>query len=164
MGNEQAKELIVTWMKDAHAMERTLEKMLTKQADHAEADAALRTKLVQHRDETKRHAEMVEGALKRYGEDPSGFKDMAGKAEAAIMGMMSGAAGDTVIKDVLSGIASEHFEIACYRSLQAAAQSLGDGQTERMCEEILRDEERMAQFLESQLSRVTQMELAEATL
>lgn len=164
MGNEQAKELIVAWMKDAHAMERMQERMLNKRAEHAEADAALRARLVQHRDETRRHAEMVEGALRRYGEDPSGFKDLAGKAEAAVVGMMSGGASDTLVKDVLSGIASEHFEIACYRSLQAAAQSLGDAQTERMCEEILRDEERMAQFLESQLSRVTHMELTEATL
>lgn len=160
---DQAKERIVSWLKDAHAMERALEKALEKQADHAEADPGLRSRLIQHRDETRRHAEMVERALERYGSDTSGMKDIMGKAQAAMQGMMSGAAPDTAVKDVLTGIAAEHFEIACYRSLMAAAQAVGDTQTEQMCEQILTDEESMARFLESQLARVTQMELMEAS-
>lgn len=162
MPREHAKERMISWLKDAHAMERALESALTKQADHAKGDPTMRHRLIQHRDETRRHAEMVEAALERCGSDSSAMKDFTGKAQAMFQGMMSGAAPDTAVKDVLTGIAAEHFEIACYRSLHAAAQALGDEATAQMCVQILRDEESMAQFLESQLPRVTQTELAEA--
>ena len=162
MDREQSEERIVSWLKDAHAMERALEKALDKQAEHAEQDAAMRSRLIRHRDETRRHAEKVEDALDRYGEERSGLKDLAGRTQTALQGLINGSASDTCVKDVLTGIASEHFEIACYRSLRAAAQAVGDAQTERMCEEILRYEEEMAAFLEGQLARVTRMELAEA--
>lgn len=162
MAKDQAKERLVSWLKDAYAMERSLESALTKQAEHAEGDTTLRGRLLQHREETARHAELVEGALARYGTDKSALKVMAGKTQATLQGWISGASADTGIKDVLTGIAAEHFEIACYRSLHAAAITLGDDATAHMCQEILRDEESMAKFLESQLPRVTQMELAEA--
>jgi ferritin-like metal-binding protein YciE len=162
MARDQAEERLVSWLKDAYAMERSLESALAKQAEHAGSDATLRLRLEQHRDETAQHAELVESALARYGTDKSALKVLAGKAQATLQGWITGASGDTGIKDVLTGIAAEHFEIACYRSLHAAAQALGDDATARMCLQILREEESMAQFLEGQLPRVTQIELAEA--
>jgi ferritin-like metal-binding protein YciE len=160
--NNVAEKRLIAWLKDAHAMERSLETALTKQADHAKSDPAMRMRLEQHAQETRRHAEMVESALHRHGADTSTLKTAMGKMQAGFQGMMSGAAGDTKIKDTLTGIAAEHFEIACYKSLETAATELGDEQTASMCREILRDELSMAAFLEEQLPRVTRVELVEA--
>ena len=79
-----------------------------------------------------------------------------------MQGLASGPARDTAIKDCLAGIAAEHFEIACYRSLIAAAEQLGDMETASTCRGILREEEEMARWLETQLPTVTQHELAGA--
>lgn len=154
----------IAWLKDAHAMERALETALTKQAKHARAvDGVLEQRISQHVQETRRHAELVEQALMRNGADPSAMKDAAGRMQASIQGMLSGASSDTPVKDALVGIAAEHFEIACYRSLETAAREIGDMETAEVCDEIIRDEEAMATFLEGQLPRVTQLEMAEAT-
>jgi ferritin-like metal-binding protein YciE len=46
-------------------------------------------------------------------------------------------------------------EIASYKILIAAAEKLGDVETKRVLEEIVREEEEMAKWLESRLSPVT---------
>lgn len=162
MPHTEARKKIVAWLKDAHAMERSLEAALSAQAKHASDDPELRDRITRHIEETRRHATLVETALRRYGADTSTLKDTLGRTQAAFQGMMSSAAGDTRVKDVLTGIGAEHFEIACYRSLEAAARELADEATASMCQEIIRDEEAMAEFLEDQLPRVTRMELNEA--
>ncbi|MEX0876099.1 MAG: DUF892 family protein [Phycisphaerales bacterium] len=162
MDHEQAKDRLIAWLKDAHAMESALETTLTKQMEHAESDTTLHMRLKQHREETRQHAKLVEQILHRYGTDESALKDMTGKTQALFTGWFHGSAPDTAIKDVLAGVAAEHYEIACYRALQAAATALGDNETVRICEQILLDEKDMAEFLEAQLPRVTQLDLAEA--
>lgn len=159
---ENTKKRLVAWLKDAHAMERGQETMLGTQAEHARSDPALHHRIMRHREETKHHATLIEAALERYGAGPSAMKDTAGKTEAVFTGWFTGAVSDTKVKDVLGGIAAEHFEIACYHSLEAAARQVGDDATVSMCNEILRDEEAMATFLEGQLPRVTQSELVQA--
>lgn len=154
---------IVAWLKDAHAMERSLENVLEKQAKHADGDPAMRDRLARHAEETRRHAQLVESALERLGTSKSALKDLTGGMQARMHGMLTGGSGDTLVKDTLSGIAAEHFEIACYTSLQTAARDVGDEQTAQMCQEILREEQAMAEYLEQELPRVTHMELAAAT-
>lgn len=163
MAKDTAHDRIVSWLKDAHAMERSLENVLEKQAKHAESDPAMRERLARHAEETRRHAQLVEATLERLGTSKSALKDITGGMQAHMHGMLTGGSGDTLVKDTLSGIAAEHFEIACYTSLQTAARDIGDEQTAQMCEEILRDEHAMAQYLEQELPRVTHAELAAAT-
>lgn len=162
MAKDTAHDRIISWLKDAHAMERSLETVLEKQAKHADSDPAMRERLTRHADETRRHAQLVEDALDRLGASTSTMKDMSGGIQARMHGMMTGGSSDTLVKDTLSGIAAEHFEIACYTSLQTAARDIGDEQTVQMCEDILRDERSMAEYLEQELPRVTHMELAAA--
>jgi len=162
MDRNLARERLVTWLKDIHAVESALETCIEKQVNHAQHDALLRERLEQHRDETRNHAALVERALDRYGEEPSTIKDAGGRAETMVGEWIHGAAGDTLIKDVLLGVAAEHYEIACYRALKSAAAALGDEETAVMCDRIIDDEIDMAKFLESQLGRVTEMELEAA--
>lgn len=162
MMDGDGRERFVGWLRDAHAMETALEKALTTQAEHAKADTLLWAKLIEHRDETRLHITQVEAALRRHGEKPSALKEITGKTQAVLAGWISGAASDTGVKDLLTAIAAEHFEIGSYRALRAAAEAMGDEQTVRMCGDILKEEEAMAEFLEGQLPRVTRREL-EAT-
>ena len=56
-------------------------------------------------------------------------------------------ARDEEIKDLLDAYAMEHFEIACYTALAAAAEQAGFSQVSETCRRIIPDEERMAQSL-----------------
>ena len=68
---------------------------------------------------------------------------------------------DEVIKNTLEDYATEHFEIASYTSLIATAQVVGDMETVRICQEILRDEESMQNWLLQQIPTVTQQFLGQ---
>ena len=72
-----------------------------------------------------------------------------------VQGLATGLAKDELVKNVLHDYGTEHFEIACYTSLAAAAEELGDQETARVCREILRDEEAMAGFLIGQVPTAT---------
>jgi ferritin-like metal-binding protein YciE len=74
--------------------------------------------------------------------------------EQALIPVLENHAEDA--KDFPDVAAAESFEIASYRALIAAARALGDEETARVCEEILRDEERMAAWLTENLPRVVQ--------
>ncbi|RWF23805.1 DUF892 family protein, partial [Mesorhizobium sp.] len=73
-------------------------------------------------------------------------------------------AGDEVMKGSLASYTFEHMEIASYTILIAAANAEGEAQIVRVCEQNLREEEAMAEWLKSNLSQVTEMFLARAAV
>lgn len=148
----EGRELLVRWLKDAHAMETGLVSILNDHAEQAEGDGVVRQRMQQHAKETERHAELVEQCLDRLGSDPSGGKDVLAKMTGAVQGKMAKPAEDTLVKNSLSDFAAEHFEIASYRALVKAAETLGEDEVAGTCRDILREEEEMANFLEQQLS------------
>lgn len=58
-------------------------------------------------------------------------------------------AGDEVMKGSLASYTFEHMEIASYTILIAAAESLGETEVVRACEENLREEVSMAEWLKT---------------
>lgn len=65
----------------------------------------------------------------------------------AAKGMATMFARDQRVKDLLDAYSMEHFEIACYMALAAAADRAGLRSVADMCRRISPDEERMAQIL-----------------
>ncbi len=51
------------------------------------------------------------------------------------------------VKDLLDAYSMEHFEIACYTALAAAAEKAGLDQVANVCRSIIPDEEKMADRL-----------------
>lgn len=72
-----------------------------------------------------------------------------------VQGLSTGAAADEVVKDGLADFAAENFEIASYTALIAAAEQLGDRETVATCNQILREEQEMARWLEQNLPATT---------
>jgi ferritin-like metal-binding protein YciE len=151
---EQRKQLIA-WLRDAHAMELSLAKVLENHAGDAEEFPDVRERQLQHLNETKRHADMVEQCLAMLDDEPSGAKQAIGKALGKMQGAASGMFGDDVMKNVLSDFSAEQMEIACYRSLVVAARELGEERITEICEEILREEEAMAEWLKERIPDIT---------
>lgn len=161
------KELIVVWLNNAHSMEQGIAEVLERHAATAKDHPQMHARLQQHLEETRRHAEMVKGCLERLGEEPSGVKSGMASVMGAVQGMTTKMAQDELIKNALHDYGTEHFEIASYTSLIAAAQDLGDQEMVSVCQQILREEQAMADFLFQQIPPTTiemlQMEHAMAS-
>ena len=155
------QQSVIDWLKDAHAMEAG---GVVTLSDHAEAAGdypEVAAKLREHAGATRRHAELLEGRLEALGTGPSSLKEAVGAAFSKVAGVANLPAGDTVVKNALGDLAAENFEIASYLSLIAAAEATGDRETAAVCEQILRDEERMADWLRTQIPLVTRQYLAQ---
>ena len=155
-----AEERLMEWLRDAHAAEEQAETMLSGMARRIENYPELKARIEQHIGETQRQAERVRKCIERRGENTSTIKDAGGKMLGfgqAISGMF---VGDEVMKGSIACSAFEAMEIASYRILIDTARQVGDEETAQTCEQILREEEAMANWLEQNLPVLTQQYLA----
>ena len=90
----------------------------------------------------------------------STMKDLGGKFAAMGQAIGGSMAPDEVVKGSVASYAFEHFEIANYRALIAAADQLGEIRIKEVCESILQEELAMAKWLEDNLDDVTRAFLA----
>lgn len=149
------RDQVVTWLRSAHATEKSIEQNLEQHAKAADGHPELQHRLETHLQETRRHMEKVEGCLQSLGEKPSAGKEAMSNLMGNMKAMGEKMFQDELVKNALSDYATEHFEIACYRSLAAGARHAGLPEVARIAEEILRDEEAMAQWLEQNIPTLT---------
>lgn len=163
MHDSPERQQLIAWLTDAHAMELSLAKVLENHAKDADRLPDIRARDEDHLAETREHARKIEQCLEHLGaEKPSSVKNAIGTVMGKMQGAMSGPFGDEIMKNALSDYAAEHMEIACYRSLIIAAEEIGEVQVARLCNEILAEEESMAQWLEQKLPEITRMSLHQA--
>jgi ferritin-like metal-binding protein YciE len=156
--NENLQD-IADWLRDAHAMESNIVNMLEGQLARLSDFPDLQQSVQMHAEESKRHADLVEAALQSLGEDPSLLKEGMARIAGRLSPMGLAMASDAPVKIVLSNYAIEHFEIACYRSLEIAATAAGLPNVAETCREILEDEENMARLIEPAIEVVTNAHL-----
>ncbi len=159
MDIEKQKKTYLAWLSDAHAMEEGLVTMLEKQVKETKDKPDMQSKIKEHLKQTKRHAEMMEAAVKRNGGSVSGTKDFMSKLTTSVQGLGMSMFSDAMIKNIHSSYAAEHFEIATYTLIAAAADELDDTETSDACSEILKDEMDMANWLLEQLPMAVGEEL-----
>lgn len=150
-----ARENLIAWLRDAHAMEEQAETMLAAQYSRLENYPELKARVGEHLEETKQHAALLTTCLDRLDESTSSMKVATGKLTAMAQGIAGVFAGDEVVKGSLASYTFEHMEIASYRILIAAAESLSDEETAAVCRRILEEEVAMADWLEDNLGAVT---------
>jgi ferritin-like metal-binding protein YciE len=158
-----ANEQFVAWLNSAHSMEVNLAKVLENHANDAKDHPEIQQRIEQHLEETRSHAKRVEDCLQLLGEKTSTTKSIIGNITGMVQGASTGMFRDEIVKNFLSDYAAENFEIACYRSLVAAAEDLGRPEIAVICEEILMEEEAMSQWIEDQIPSVTRMMLHQYT-
>lgn len=144
-------DLILSWLNDAYAMERSIVEVLQRQIPDAKKFPDVQAKIRQHLDATKHHAELDKQCIERLGGSTSALKSGMATLGGAMQGMAAKFADDKLVKAALQDYSTEHMEIASYRALITAAEEAGDQETVRVCQEILRDEEEMAQWLAQNL-------------
>ena len=158
----ESREWLVQWLRDAHAMEEQAETMLSGQLSRLDSYPELSERIRSHLEETKEQARRLKTCLDGLGEGSSMLKDAGGKLTATAQSISGVFAGDEVMKGSLASYTFEHMEIASYTILIAAANAAGEAEIARVCEQNLREEETMAEWLKSNLPQVTEQFLARA--
>ncbi len=155
------RDELIDWLRDAYAMERGLEVALKKQAENEDLHPDIQERAQRHLEETRRHGDLVKQCLENMGSDVSTIKAGMATVMESVQGLGTKFARDERVKDLLAAYASEHFEIACYRALEVAAQAAGEMEVSAVCASIIPDEEAMAEWLQRNLPTVVTSYLQE---
>jgi ferritin-like metal-binding protein YciE len=151
----KTRELMVQWLRDAHAMENAAIEILEKQASNLEHYPELQAKVSEHFEVTKEQEQMLRKLLERMDDGRSILKDTGGKLMGNMAVMTNMMAEDEVVKNCLADFAFENFEIASYKALIGAAEQAGEPDVKKVCERILEQEVEMANWLEQKLPGIT---------
>ncbi|HKY55066.1 MAG TPA: ferritin-like domain-containing protein [Anaerolineales bacterium] len=157
--HDNQKDTLVIWLKDAYAMEQGIVEVLERQIRQFDDMPDAQQKVKQHVAMTKGHAERVRDCIERLDEDISRVKSGLANMLGFMQGMSTTMAKDKIVKNALANYAIEHFEIASYLSLATAAREIGYEDIAQVCEEIVVEEQEMANWLEQQIPIVTRQEL-----
>ncbi len=149
------RDELISWLNDAYAMEETNIKILEGHIDDMKGYPEIRARLQQHLSETRQHAARLKACIESIGAKISRSKMGLGKILGTLQGRSTSMFHDEVVKDVLSESATEHFEVASYKSLIAAAEKLGETRIIDACKQNLLEDEAMAQWVDNQVPQLT---------
>lgn len=156
------RQTVVSWLRDAHAMEEAAVDNLQKHIETFKAFPRVEQKLREDLERSRRQSQELEQFLERMGADRSALKDMGMKFAAAMQPYLGSLSEDDVVKHLLAAHAYKNFEVASYRSLATAAEQIGDAQIKEMCERSLREKKELADWIEEELPTVTREHLSRA--
>lgn len=160
---------LVQWLNEAHAKESELEADLTAHIALTEK-MTYKKRLRKHLTETRDHKRKVASRIKKLGSAvtpatnlpgvPDAVGEVAGKAVAAVKTQVGTARAlvtsqvETQLRNAQEELREEHVEIALYKRIEIFATAVGDRETAQLAKAILRDEVRMAKFLDAELGRL----------
>lgn len=155
MADNTARDIFVTGLKNAHAMENQALSIMKPQLSRIENYPEVAAKLDEHIRETEGQIARLEEILDSLAEDRSALKDMALSLSGAMAALGHTVAGDEILKNSFANFAFENFEIAAYRSLITVAEYVGLPALATPLKANLEEELAMAKWLEDNLASVT---------
>lgn len=156
MAEQYVREIFVTGVRNAHAMENQALSIMKPQLERIENYPEVAQRLEMHIRETERQIERLESILHDLNQDHSSLKDMALSFTGAMAAMGHTMADDEILKNSFANFAFEHFEIAAYKSLITVAEMGGYRAAMGALQANLGEEQKMAHWLEDNLATVTQ--------
>lgn len=156
---------LVQWLQEAHTKEAELEADLTQHIGLTQK-ASYKKRLQAHLKETRDHKRRVERRIKQLGGTlgsgplPGPVGEVAGKTVSLVKGQLGVARAaiteqvETHLRNAQEELREEHVEIALYSRIETFAAEVGDKETVSLAKAIRREEERMAKFLDAELTRL----------
>jgi short-subunit dehydrogenase/ferritin-like metal-binding protein YciE len=154
------REIMLDWLRDAHAMERASIDNLKRQVDHLDHYPDVRAKFQQQLELTERQEDRIDKALEVMGADKSSIKDAITRFAGQAQALLAGSSADEVVKQATTTLAYEEWEIANFRALAAAAQHEGEVSMASMFEEMAEEKEEMADWLADAIPEITRRYLS----
>lgn len=159
--NDALRDKLITYIENAWSMENQIVETLEKQVKDTAKFPDIQTQVQRHLDETMQHRDRMALCLAAYDKKPSSMKGALTHLLGTLAGTVGGARSDSLAMTARDDYMVEHFEIGSYELLIAAARAFGDQQTVDACEANLRDEVRMANWLETHMGHVAVLSLRE---
>jgi ferritin-like metal-binding protein YciE len=156
---DNQRDTLVTWLKDAYAMEQGIVETLERQIGQFEDMPDAQEKIRQHIELTKTQADRVRDCVELLGDDVSHVKSGVANILGTVQGMSTVMANDRTVKDAMANYAIEYFEIASYLAIGTAAREMGHEEIAMVCESIMMEEQEMADWLEMQLPMVVRQHI-----
>jgi len=153
--SNKARDIFILGLRNAHAMEIQARELMERQSERMDEYPEVKAKLQTHLQETNEQLRRLEQCLSACGESNSSLKDTAQSALANLTAMGHAMSGDEILKNTFANNAFENFEIAAYKSLLALCGAAGVEEARAPLEQSLREEERMAEWIESNVEKVT---------
>jgi ferritin-like metal-binding protein YciE len=152
---DYTRELFVTGLKNAHALENQALSLMDRQIDHLENYPEVEQMLRQHRAETEQQIQRIDEIRAGFDASPSGLKDAALSFTGNMAAIAHVFAPDEILKNTFANHAFENFEIASYTSLLTLTEMGGFGNAASLLEQSLAEERRMAQLVLESVPMIT---------
>src|SRR3954470_24517993 len=156
-----ARDTFVVGLRNAHAMEVQARELMERQSERLDDYPEVKAKVAAHLQETNQQLQRLERCLEACGESTSSLKDTVQSVAANAMALAHSMAGDEILKNTFANNAFEHFEIAAYKSLLALCGPAGAESSRSALEMSLREEERMASWIDANVQNVTMQYVAQ---
>jgi ferritin-like metal-binding protein YciE len=150
-----ARDTFIVGLRNAHAMEIQARELMERQSERLDDYPEIKAKVSMHLQETKEQLRRLEQCLEACGESTSSVKDTTQSVAANLQAMMHAMAGDEILKNTFANNAFENFEIAAYKSLLALCRAAGMDQARAPLQQSLQEEERMADWIDGNVEKVT---------
>lgn len=128
-------------------METGLVEVLEHQVKDAQDYPQVQARLQQHLEQTRRHADLVQGCVEQLGGDTSSLKSGMAGIMGKFQALSTGSAQDEMVKNALNDYAAESFEVASYTALIGAANELGEATIATTCRQILQEDIAMRDWI-----------------
>jgi ferritin-like metal-binding protein YciE len=149
------RDIMIDWLRDAHAMERASIDNLERQIRHLDHYPDVRAKFQEQLELTRRQEERLDQQLQALGTDSSTIKDAVTRFAGQAQALLAGAAPDEVVKQATTTLAYEEWEIANFRALATAAEHEGEDSIATMLEEMADEKVDMADWLSEAIPDIT---------
>ena len=162
MAEDNLKDMLVSYIRDAHAMEKNVHKMLDSLISTTD-DPGIKSDMEHHRAETERHEQLLEGRLEAIGagSGSAAVKDIPAMMGAMLKGVADMARSDKPGKNARDAYATEAVEIAAYELLERLADRAGDRETADVARSIKADEIAMRSKIEQSWDKVLDLSIRE---
>jgi len=152
---EIMRELFVTGLVNAHAVEKQALSIMTPQVARIENYPEVAERLRLHIEETNGQIARLDEILAGFDTSSSTLKDIGLSMSGSMAAITHSVAGDEIVKNSFANYAFEHFEIAAYKSLLVLAEDGGFTSATPLLKQSLGEEQAMAQWIDEALPMVT---------
>ena len=156
MANNGPRDLFLTGLRNAHAMEHQARELMERQIERSTDYPQVLERLRQHLAETRTHIQRLNEVFDGLGESHSEIKDAVMSFMGNMAAMGHAVAPDEIVKNQLANNAFENYEVAAYKSLLALAEAAGiNGVAVQRLKQNLEEDEAMASWVQQHVAPVT---------
>lgn len=154
------KQKFISWLSSLYATITSQSTQLAQHADEAKQQPEIADKLQDHLKHSSFQAEALEKLIQQNGGSISPILKGTATAVGALDGAVDTLADDAVLRNLLEDYSAEYLEIGYLRLLIAASTEYGEQEILNVCQDILREDEEMANWLEERIPDTVRSYLA----